>query len=677
MSKNKLAASFIGITSLFCAACPSEVVQTAPTQPPPPVVRPESALANDVVDLSPTEAPRSLLLVMRANRPHDTLEAVEKLGKLPFNLEKLLADASRGASTYLDLGEPVDIAIGLDPETTEVDRPKFFFALSIPLKKDFAGLLDILEKEGAEVRKESATHFRVQAKIGTCEIVDTATHVPRLVCGKTAAAFRELGPWMYRGLAAQAKPTSDVSLRLELAPVRDIVLPLLKKELDEGVGSARKALGSLGVNDAELLDTPGLAARELTGFIDELDRFEANLSVDASKPLATLKSEMFFRGNQSWMTKVLTSANSAPGPVPDYFFRLPKDADMALFGRSPDPALFTGIRRVAKKGIDTALRFARLEKEDNDAILALIDAVPSTRGNWTFASGELAQVKGGMGPTDKAESFTPEMAVVEAKNKLRGIVRWGVVGQEGDPAQMAAFLKKGADVYGRGIKFAKKQADDKVKRATGDMKKWATEDRKRLDNLPRAKFTANPPGFPKGSAIVDLDISFTSKDVWGMTHPVRSFDGRPPHPAKEARGAITIRFAVVPDADGRYVWGWSADPDVLKEKLLGSLKTGKPEQQLVSRSDLGRLRTSMQTGGFFAIGKIVRAFAKISERDRDSKKLVEILDALPNKGTGSMFVIGGGANGPKPTLSSEIEIDKAWLEDIAGIFSLAGKRQRP
>jgi len=434
--------------------------------------------------------------------------------------------------------------------------------------------------------------------------------------------------------------------------------------MDAGLGDIRRQLGQVGVNDTELLDAPAAAARELTLFIEELDRIEASATLNASKPDAVLRSELFLRGNQSWATKVLTGKNAPAAPAPEVFWRLPKDSDLALFGTSADPSLFTGIRRVAKKGVATGLKFLSLDAADQQAILGLLDAFPQSGGTYAIASGELPALKVGAASV-KPEAFRPEHAVAEMRNIVRGLTGWTVISDQGDATQMVGFLKQSADVYERAVRVAKKRADDEVKNAVGDSKKWALERRKELDGYPRVKFVANPPGLPKGAAFTDIDVQFNSKDVWRETHPIR--EGRPEHPkGAGTNGNVVLRFAVAPDEGGRYVWGFSSDGEALKEKLLVSLKSGKPDSQLGARTDIDRMKSPLHAGGFITIGRFLRAFARADRRSSDSRELLGFLDALPNKGMGPMFITSGGARGATPSLSSELILDKKWVED-AGV----------
>lgn len=660
---------------LSLAACPSEGTQVTTSETPKPVVTAKPVEADAAVELTPVPAPSTLMLVLRAPRPQETLGALQKLGKLPVALEDVLSDASNGASRFLDMKESFDLALAMDPATADLDDPKFFVGFSLPVARDkFEGLLGLMESRGnATVRKAGAGRFRVQARELTCELLMPEGAHSRLVCADSIAAYRELGPWLYRTLATQPRPANDLHLRLELGPMRDELLPLAKSGLDELLGSSRKGLSSIGVTDAELLDAPSALAKELTLFLEELDRVEASATVNAAKPDAVMKGELFFRGNQAWMTQAMTGGNGPAGPAPEAFWRLPKDADTALFGYSSDPKLFDPIRRVGKKAIATGLSFAQIDKADIDAIAGLLDTLPLTKGLWTFAAGQLPAGK----PVTfaKPEAFTPDNAVAEMKGRVRALVGWSLWSAEGDSAQAVAFLKQVSDVWARGTKIIKKKADDEVARFSGDSKKWAIERRKKLDTtLPKLKLVNNVPGLPKGAAAIDLEIPFGSKAVWREMHPVKESDKRPTHPANEAKGTIVLRLAVVPDEGGRYYVGFSADADGLKQQLLAALKSGKPEGQLASRSDLSRMKAPLRSGGFFAVGQRLRGLAHLDPKDHDMREILELTDALPNKLSAPIFFTGGGATGAAPSLSVEMILDKAWIEDLTAALGLMIRR---
>jgi hypothetical protein len=215
--------------------------------------------------------------------------------------------------------------------------------------------------------------------------------------------------------------------------------------------------------------------------------------------------------------------------------------------------------------------------------------------------------------------------------------------------------------------MARQAMDDKAKSAPASLKAHYRKERAEMDALlPKVKIVKNAPGWPKGSTVLELDVSFSSEDVWTWVHPDQSWDSRKEHPkGKATRGTVPIRVAVVPDEAGKYLWGYAADPDVLKQKMAGSLKGGAADQTLSARTDLGRLKRPMQGGGFLSYGRTFESLAKIDEGDRDMRELLSILGKLPNKGNAPVFFFGGGKGGAQPSVSFEIVFEKPWVQDLA------------
>lgn len=672
MLRRKLSALAL---ALAVGGCSSTGPSTTPGGQPTSVAT-GGAMAAAPLDMSPVPAPKSLLLVFRSTNPKSTLAAVERLIPMPIRLEAILLDASKGASAYLDLGESFDLALALDPSTRDIDDPKFFIAFSVPLANEFKPLLDLLEREGEEVEQVSAEVWRIRGKGSdglSCEVLAPQGRKPRLVCGDGSNAYRELGPWLARTLPADPRPKQDLWVRADFAPVRDVILPKLRAEMDKELGDMRSELSRAGVSDSELLDAPSTVAKEVALALEEVDRLEAGIAIDATKYELSGSMELSFRGNQSWVTKVLTDGNGKAAPPPEAFWRLPKDSDSALFGRSADPALFAGIRRVGKKGLAVGLDFLQRESDgvlkdaDKQAFVALFDAIPTFKGTWVSASGTIPALPGGFPAGAKTDSFTPQQAIVETKNKARAILGWSVMGGEGDPAQMIAFLSKGLDAYNRVVKVAKQAMDDKLKSAPPSLKTHYQKERAELDALlPKVKLVQNAPGYPKGSAVLEVDVNFSSEDVWTWVHPDQSWDSRKEHPKGRAvRGSVPFRLAVVPEEAGRFVWGYGADADVLKQRILGSLKGAKPEGTLAARTDLARLKRPMQGGGFLSYGRTFESLAKVDESDSDMRELLAILGKLPHKGNAPVFFVGGGKGGPAPSVSLEVVFEKPWIEDLA------------
>lgn len=642
MQKTRL----VALTALALLACTTEPkVVESPTQPSA-----SSSVAVVPVDAgydwSPVAQPKSVFLTVRAVRPRETLDTIKKLGKLSRGLDAMLEEESKGVTAYVDYAEPADLVIAFDGSMRSAKDPKIFVGFAVPLKSSFDGLLDLMQKEGDEVRREGKV-VRVRSKELSCQIAVPDGRAPRLVCGDSLSAFRELGPFMERTLPVAQKPASDLLVSVDFNAVNEAVLPLIRSTVDEGLGDARRGLQSLGITDPELLDAPSGAARELVAFLEELNKAELSIAVSGND--AVVQGEVTFKEQKSWPTRVLTAKNGIVTAPPDVFWRLPKDADSAAFGHATDPIEFAAIRRVFKKGVLAGLGFTDLSSADQAAVGTLIDSIPSTLGaTYAYASGPLASAAPAAGKT-----FTPDDAIKEAQRRFRSFIGWTVITGEGDVAQMSSFMKNGADVYSRVTKHLR--AKKSIQAST---------------SVPKLLVVDNPPGLPKGSRALDLSISITSEDVWSEMHPVRSWDTRPPHPKGAGKkGTLDLRLAAVPNEGGGYLWGFSADPNVLKAKLNDSQKSAKPELQLGSRGDLAPLRKPAHSAGFFAPGRGLRDLLSVDPNDRDTREVLELMDAMPNRGRGLVFYKAGGAKGPAPSVVLEFRAGKDWVEDLSAALS--------
>lgn len=655
-------------------ACASEPIVSKPVAQPQPTVSPEPAPTGESVDLTPIDRPTSLMLVLRAPKLQQSFEFVQRVVKLPAKLEALLSDATRGASAYFDLGQPFDLAVSFDAEKTrDLDEPRFMVAFSIPLQAgNYQGLLDTVERGGDEVRQVGPGYYRIRSRGMVCELVAPEAVVPRLVCGDSAAAFKELGGWMYRSLAKEAAPKTDVGVQISFGPMRDKLVPLMKRKFDTKVGEAQSALQRLQVKDPDFTTAPATIARELTSFVEDFDGFNGSLTFDSTNASAVASGEVSFRDSKSWLTRVLASSMQGPaGPAPEAFWRLPKDADFAFFGHAPDPNLFAGPVAVLKKAATVAVDLVVGEKKDRDALLGLLDVVPEIKGAWTFAAGPVAPLPGGPA---KPEDFKPADTIRAARNALRGMVGWGAFSAEGDATKIAELFKRGSAGYALHLANKRKSADADIAAQRKHPSphtdlRILEERRKRLDrDQPTAKFVGSVPGLPKGSAAVDISLPVNSRSLWSDLHPLAG-SARPPHPAAEVKGSLDVRLIVAPDEAGRFIVAWGVDADDLKQRVVTMLK-GSAESRLGARSDLARLKGAMRGGGFATPGRLVAAAPAFDVNDRELVSLKQFVDQQPSHLLAPIFFTQTGQGGPKPTIGMSIILDKPGIEDLGATFML-------
>lgn len=653
--------------SFSCASFPFALTWLAAcggTPPPVDAPKPAATLAEPggpqapmAPDLSPVSEPRNVVLLARANDPSKSIASIERLVKLSKPIRRLIDEAmSSEKAEFVSLNGSFDLAVALDPASSDKD-PKFLWAVSIPVTSVEA-TLDRARKDGDDVRSTTVGAYRLKDKSTFCDVTPAPGDAPaRVVCSDDEEALRELSAWLSRGVTTQPKKSADLWLRAEAAPLKEKYLPSLHAEADEGIAELMKEMRSAPVSlDPELLDVPNILAREAFALGDDTDSFEMAFTLDGSKPEVRTTMTLGFKSRTSWVTDLVARSAERPDPPPDMFFRLPKEAMTATWSRSADPSTFAGIRRVIHKSATTGLTLLPMIGDaDRQAFVGWIDAIPSFSGMWVSSSGGGAPSK----PAPKGK-LTAAQAIEQAKETAKQWIPWGVAGGEGDASAMIAWLKQTEVAYGRAFALLKKEAG-----------KNAAKD---LALFPTMKIVSNVPGFPKGSVALDVDVKFSSKDVWELL-PQNKFQeqpdghwGSPEHPkGPEAHGNITLRILVVPEDAGHYWFGYAVDPDLLKKEMLAAQKGAPTSGTLASRSDLAILKGHRGFGGYLNYGTFLDPLRRASLSSSDEKELEEAVAVMPHKGQSPLFLLGSGTPGSSPTVTIDIVAPKDFVEDVAAV----------
>jgi hypothetical protein len=627
-----------------------------------------TALAEKRADLSPVTKPKTVMVVARFNDIGRSIDAVDGILKLPTTLRSLaLARLKAEDADFVQLSGSLDFAVAVNPTTRE-GSPALLWAVSIPLKS-VDGAAQRAQAKEDDLRPTTPGAYRAKEKGGDtqCDLTPAVGDAPaRAVCADNAESLMLLTPWMVRGLAADPKRPGDAWVRVDFSPLKERYLPELKSEADKLVGVARSGLETfLKVSDPELLAAPGVISRELFALAGDADAFETSLTIDVNMSELRLSASLATRAEASWVTQVLASATDAPEGPPERFYRLPKDAMSAWWGRTSDPAQFEGVRKILHKGLSAlfAMPLPDISSVDKQAFLAWVDGMPTLSGVWAGSSGLLPIAK------RPEKNLTAQQAVEEAKNLVRTYLPWGISGGDGDAAPLVAWLKLTEDALNRGA-TAIKRSSKKDAGAPG----W----------LPSAKFVREAPGYPSGSAALDIGVAFSSKDVWELLPQNKRHElspgnwGQPEHPkGPEAKGKVTLRIVVVPDDGGHYWWGYSTDLAALKSHMNQVMKGAPAGGQLSSRTDLEILKSHKGFGGFMSYGWLIdmlRNSDAVSPSER--KEIDDTVNALPHKGKGAVYLLGSSTGGSAPTFSLDFIAGKDMFDDLSAAVSLgmaAGK----
>ncbi len=621
------------------------------------------------VDLSPVEEPKALLLVARWKSPMKGVDQMLKLLGVPVSVAALLAAQDDEIAKLVDMDASFDVAVSLDPSSTD-DDPKVLAALSIPLRS-----FELAEAWAERQGRLTPVHpgvLRLPAKAGDKEPCDLSMAVgdapARIVCGAADRDLEALRGWLTRGLARTPPDSSDLVATLRAKPLKDRYLGLLRAQAAKLGEQTRTGLAAQGVLDPELLVAPAIVLDEGVRLLEDLDRIDFRTSLAAQPPALVTSGAVRFGAQGSWFTRALTDVNEHAGPPPAMFWRAPRDARAATWGRGGDPQLYDGVRSVLHKALAEALARAPLDAADKEAITAFIDTTPRAPASWVSAQGSIAKPARPAKPSTGAR--TPATAVADARSYVNGLIGWNIQGVEAPAADYVAWAKRGLALYDRAVNL--------VHTFTGTTKRASGADPKVRDALafiPRITAVNAPPGWPKGTVAFDAVVAYDS-DIVSLLLPSKGAkDGADDPPKKKgppaAKGSLTLRLAIVPD--GARTWiGFSADPDELKRRMISVMPGAPQASTLAAREGLEALTRDGQTwGGFFSAGDLleeaVAAVAK--EKPEHAQDVRDAFAALPNRGRTPILLVGTGAAGPAPSSAMEIRLQQGSLADVAALVT--------
>lgn len=680
--------SVTGVSLLTLAACaPAANPPVAPAQP---IATPTPAVVAQP-DLSPVREPAGVVLLARLRNVRDSLGAAERMVRIPISLENELRDALREEDAdVFKLDASVDLALALDPASTDTE-PRFQGAISIPVTdleaarvqlerhREVVQLLPgvyrakVIEQdsevdepgagEGAEPQIEELPLGQDLPKETFCDLAASVGDAPaRLVCSDEEKELDALRPWLTRGLPLEPVAGADFEVKVSFTPLRDRYVSVARAQAAGAGLMARQWLEtSLQIREPRLLALPDLVLGEAIAFFDDLDHLtlSGDLVPDASE--ISFRGKVAFRARSSWLTRVYTNANGEAGAPPEAFWRLPRDVDSASYARTADPKLYEGFHDTVRLLVSDLLTQTPLSTGSKSAIDGFLASMPMQKAAVVTARGGAGQRI----PVPAAKrTMTPRDAVRDFERTVHSAVGWSVVGVEGPSAPYAEWFKRGLDAYDRLVQDARNDPDlgPEVRAA-----KW----------VPRARWRSPLPGYPRGTAGLEVTVRFDSKDIWDVT--VGREADAPSHPAgASASGTVTLHWVVVPDGANRTWIGLSTDTKLLQEKLR-VVVAGQERDTLASLPGLEALRaTPTVAGGFLSYGAVLTEVTKAlegKESEVDPAVIRKVLGAMPNGLRTPMLLLHTATAGQTPSNEIELRVQRGTVEDLASLVQFALSRE--
>jgi hypothetical protein len=266
-----------------------------------------------------------------------------------------------------------------------------------------------------------------------------------------------------------------------------------------------------------------------------------------------------------------------PGPIPEAFWRLPGDSDLAFFSRDPrDPEVATSRQEMVRE----VLGALDIGTEDDRASLAALARAPWRVANVVYATGHNAR---------PARADDAQRAFDRERD---GHLGWHLVGADEGADAVTAWVDELLALHAR--------------RASG----WSTLVRR-----------GAPPGLDSKTFEVELSIPHLSAESLGA-----------------GTGEVTFRYHAIVMPDGPTTWlAFGPNRGELIARLNGARH---PEGGLAAREDLSSLRSgAYRSGGFLSIRAMTQAALSVvwlmkglhtaDTRVRDERMLLAI---LPHRG---------------------------------------------
>jgi hypothetical protein len=631
-------AVFLLAGPLACGAAPS-----APTTPVAATAVPIEAAAPAVVSaaaLTPAPEPADVVGIFRWKNPLATLTtagasvpaafaetAGREAAKALFE-ESLSADVDTNKlAALVALDAPIDGMITLNPN---VKKRNVLAAFSIGLTS-----LEAAKQTVRDGLVETMPSVWRVSKNTPCVIAASAGAAPaRLVCGSHERDLPELVPYMTRTLPTAAPPAADFHGELRVAPVDARYGDMLRQLLSQAPILARSEL-SIGepLFDRAITEAASGLSEELRHVTGDLDKLV--IDVTAAADGVSAKGAISLRKQQSWFANALVGRADRAGAPPPIFWRVPKDADYAVYSRGADPSDYVAIERVFQTLAEGALMKAQVgSAADRKAIAALLKPPFSKDAASVTAGGRSLQ------PTRPRNKPVTEQQAIEAI--LRSSLGWTLIGVEERPSAVAKYITDAVTVYNRpGV--------------TTSLKKAVGSDAK---GLPTVKTTAAPASLGAGAVAVEVKFSNLSS----LKGPA----------GKNAKSPVIVTAYVLVMADQNRSWiAMGMDKDELIKHLLDA-KTGAAEAgTLAQRSGLDSLRNAKQmTGGFVTIAPIVKSLrssydelstVKTTPAPAELTELVTALSVLPNRGE-TPILLGTTASASEAAMS--ITVPQPAIDDL-------------
>lgn len=651
-------------------ACEPAAPPVVPTPGAAPSATPSAAPVAKVadapsLDLTPVAEPADLVGVLRWKNPGMSFANLAGCAGIPQELSdqgskallgQLFKDALRGLvdakqmASAIAAEAPMDLVVALDQNARS---PKPYWAFSMGLTSIDAARAAVTP-DAALVEVTPGT-WRIgdkeKQRDARCVIAASSGPTPaRLVCSDHEKDVLALAPYLTRTLPLAAPATSDLHAELRITPIEARFGQKLRQDLKglPVLAQSQASIGDPGFDDA-LLEAANALTGEVGSLVGDLDKLTLDVGADRANCLTTTGS-LQLRGKSSWFANTMAERADRAGAPPALYWKLPKDADTAFFGRATDPSRYTDILRVLRKMLEGGLGKLKVGSADDRKALAELLSLPLGKDTNTVSASGRGDQKAPARATKAGGS--KQQQIVDAM--INSSLGWYVMGFDDSGDAVAKSLKNLVSVYGR------KGLIEPLKKEMGSDARY----------LPAVKMSAGPASLGKGSQAVEVKFDFVAEPDYAMDRKKGAAKG----------DKVSFSFHILLMQDGKQAWlAMGGNKDELVKRLL-LVKAGAEADTLASRGGLESLKSGKNmTGGFMTLNVMTKAIMSAmsgplgQEKPAVASEILNALNGLPHKGSSPMFITTQVAGGSAPRTDLTLQIGKGTIEDI-GSMILAGIR---
>ncbi|HEY3820179.1 MAG TPA: hypothetical protein VGL81_23605 [Polyangiaceae bacterium] len=626
-----------------------------PAPAPPPAA---------AVDVSPVPEPAALVVSARFAKLSASLATVHGWTKLPMPQSEQITEllTSEAVGPIVDLDQPIDFAVAVTGSGAKMkdltaisagvkdpERVKAALGERYKLVPGDNGVLLVqgLGKPAAGNNDEDSDGRPDGEPSRTCELAPAFGEAPvRLVCGLTASALTELGPWLTR-TATRGPSTGDLHVDVRMKPLQQTIVEQ-KRLIGMILGSVLG--GRLGLSS--LRDLAVAFGNDLADFAGDLDGASADVSLgDAGVQVA---ATMRFSGSTSTLTRIATGHPERSGPAPAAFWQLPGDADVAAFNRGIDEAQLARGRDLVLEAVGGALGESGVKDADRKAVVDGLAKLVSPAA-MVYGSGVDAEAVRKALAAEKALTVQSEQSEKdEAKHRtIEAFLGWRVFEADEPSTRFTAGLKELA------------AAIDRPSVAVAYRAKLRDAVPPSLRALPVPRSAA----LPAGAQHYLLELHTLERKA----PPPRA--GKPGATPKKPLGPLKpllVHLFVVPD--GARTWlAVGGDEGVTASRLAATL--GGPNatgggDKLAAHAALAPLKdASVGAGGFFTARGLPEAAEQLPLLFEGAtwvaRETFEEAAQMPHQGlTPILFSSTAQASGATPTTVTRLTLPKDAIEDV-------------